>query len=98
MNFFSNETWFWIVSVCEIVGGSMIILGLCTRPASVVLAIIMLFAIKTRGWSIKSSEFEYVLLGALISLLFMGSKRYSLDHLLCCSRHKDGDHEKHHHD
>lgn len=87
LNFLSNETWFWIVAIAETVGGAMIVLGLATRFAAIVLAIVMLFAINTKGWTIQASELDMVLLGILISLIISGSKRYSLDHLMCGSHH-----------
>lgn len=83
LTFLSTETWFWIVAICETVGGAMLVLGLCTRCAAVVLGIIMIFAITTKGWAVPTSEFEMVLLGILLSLVFSGSKRYSLDHAMC---------------
>lgn len=89
LTFFSNETWFWIVAIAETVGGAMLVLGLGTRIAAVVLAIIMLFAINTKGWTIQRSELDMVLLGALISLLVSGAKRYSLDRALCASKHTE---------
>ena len=62
LTFFSNETWFWIVAIAETVGGAMIVLGLCTRWAAGILAIVMLFAINTKGWSIRTSELDMVIL------------------------------------
>ena len=87
LTFFSNETWFRIVAIAETVGGAMIVLGLATRFAAVVLAIIMLFAINTKGWTIKASELDMVLLGTLISLIVSGAKRYSFDRLMCKPHH-----------
>ena len=89
LTFFSNETWFWIVAIAETVGGAMIVLGLCTRWAAGILAIVMLFAINTKGWSIRTSELDMVILGTLIALMVMGGKRYSLDHAMCASHRED---------
>lgn len=85
LTFFSNETWFWIVAIAETVGGAMLVLGLLTRWFASILAIIMLFALNTKGWGLPVAELDYVLLGTLISLIFMGGKRYSLDRLFCGS-------------
>jgi len=89
LTFFSNETRFRIVAICETVGGAMLVLGLATRVAATVLAVIMLFAITKLGWTVRSAELEMVLLGILISLIVSGAKRYSLDHALCARRESE---------
>lgn len=94
LTFFSNETWFWIAAIAETVGGAMIVLGLATRFAAIVLSIVMLFAINTKGWTIQAAELDMVLLGTLISLLISGAKRYSLDRALCGSRHMEIHHQE----
>ena len=85
LTFLSNETWFWIVALIETIGGAMLVLGLCTRTAAAALSIVMLFAINLKGRSIKTSELDMALLGTLISLIFTGAKRYSID-ALCHSK------------
>lgn len=92
LTFLSNESWFWIVAIVETVGGAMLVLGLCTRCAAVALGIVMLFALNTKGWMLPTAELDYVLLGTLIALLFSGSKRYSLDHLMGCKCYSDDSH------
>ncbi len=91
LTFFSNETWFWIVAIAETVGGAMLVLGLFTRWFAAILAIVMLFALNTKGWGIKVAELDYVLFGILVSLIFTGGKRYSLDGLMCKGEYHNGE-------
>lgn len=97
LTFLSNETWFWIVAIAETLGGAMLVLGMATRWFAAILAIIMLFAINTKGWSMMASELDFVILGTLISLMFSGAKRYSLDAALCKTTMDTSDLHSHHH-
>lgn len=97
LTFFSNLTWFWIVAIAETVGGALLILGMATRWIAAILGIIMLFAINTKGWSMMTSELDIIILGTLITLMFTGAKRYSLDHAMCKTSMPQGDLHGHHH-
>ena len=78
LNFFSAEIWFNIVKYTEVIGGAMLILGLWTWLATVLLLAVMAVAINVKGWSIQKSELEMVLAGSLIALMLSGAGKYAL--------------------
>ncbi|MBP6910313.1 DoxX family protein [Patescibacteria group bacterium] len=81
-----TPTWFWIAAVVQTVGGVLLILGLATRFAAVILGLLMLMILNSQGRTFGPSQLEYLMLGTLVSLVFMGGKRYSFDRLICGSR------------
>jgi putative oxidoreductase len=83
-----NSALAYFVSYAELLGGALILVGLLTRYAAFVIAIIMLVAVKVlsgNGFSMANGGFEYPLVLAIISfgLVFLNSGKYSLDQLLC---------------
>ncbi|MCF7833919.1 MAG: DoxX family protein [Candidatus Pacebacteria bacterium] len=77
----------YFVSWAELAGGILVLLGLFTRKAGVVLAVIMAVAMFkvhfANGFSLATNGYEYVfvLLLASLSLVFLGSGKYSVDYL-----------------
>ena len=76
----------FLVMILEIVGGVCLLLGLFTRYASAWLGIIIVVAIALLHWKQLLSAPEriqfllrLVLLGGLVTLVFSGAKRPSLD-------------------
>ena len=76
----------FIVMILEIVGGICLLLGLFTRHASVWLTIIMIVALALVGWKqllVPATRMNFFMLltvlGGLITLIFSGAKRPSLD-------------------
>lgn len=77
-----------LVSITELVGGSLILVGLCTRLISLPLLCTMVVAILTAQLSevegladfLGLSEFAYAVM--FITLAIIGPGRLSLDHLL----------------
>jgi len=83
----------WVVALLESVGAVLLILGLATRLVAIGLAVDMLVAIvrvriglakapfastpQTQGW-----EYEFVLMGSSLALVFTGAGRLSIDALL----------------
>ena len=85
----------WIEFVC----GSLLVIGLFTRPASLLLTIVMAVAIYSvhlkNGFSMSNNGYEYqaVLGVATIAFMFAGPGRLSFDRLICfcCGNKKDSD-------
>lgn len=78
----------YIVAYSEFIGGILMILGLFTRYAGAILAIIMVVAIwkvhLVNGFSLAVNGYEYVLVLLLLSLAMVtfGAGKYSAAHLL----------------
>ena len=74
--------WAWAVALVETFGGLMVIVGLFTRIAAVLIAMVMLFAILKVRLSlgfIDGFEFEFSLLMIAIALALAGPGRFSVD-------------------
>jgi putative oxidoreductase len=71
-----------LVAVVELGGGILLILGLFTRQASLLLAIVMIVAILTvkLKMGFPAMDIDVVLLAGSLSLLFTGPGKYSLMH------------------
>lgn len=75
----------WIVAIVETLGGVLLITGIFTRKAAILLAIDMAVAIivvKLGGPFLGGSEYEVVLLGTMLGLAFTSGGKYSL-HMFC---------------
>ncbi len=70
----------WVVTLVEFVGGLMILLGLCARKVSVLVAIqflYILFAVK--DWAIGGKgDVDFTIMTMAIALCLMGAGKYSL--------------------
>ena len=75
----------YLVATVELVGGIMVLLGICARFAGVILAIVMLFAIilVKSGAGFGAAEFEVLLLASSLTIAFMGPGKYSLMRHVC---------------
>lgn len=75
----------YLVAWSELIGGILLIIGLFTRYASILLSTIMLVAIFTvkikNGF--MAAELDITFLAILISLLFTGAGKYGLDLMKC---------------
>ena len=76
-----------LAGILECVGGGLLLLGLFTRPAALLLAAEMLIAI----WKVKmvhgvfavnEYQFELALAAACVALATMGAGRLSVDHVM----------------
>lgn len=74
----------YLVGYTELIAGLLVLVGLFQKPATVALAVIM--AVVVWGLPGKPNDiffghnYDFVLLGTLISLYFIGSGKYSLSH------------------
>lgn len=81
----------WIVTLVEVFGGALLIVGLATRLAALLLSIIMIVAILTVKVKVgliapmgsgAGAELDLALLVGLLSLLFQGPGAWSADRKL----------------
>lgn len=74
--------WAWAVALVETFGGLMVIVGLFTRVAAILIGLVMLFAILKVRLSmgfVDGFEFEFSLLMIAIALALAGPGRLSVD-------------------
>lgn len=86
------EVFAWLVTIAELVGGLMLLLGLATRLvtlpliATMIGAIILVKAdlgiIAPNGSPMAGAELDIALIAGLVALLFMGPGRLSADHVI----------------
>lgn len=73
----------WMLALIEAIGGALLVLGLLTRPAALILAAEMAWATLVHlklGWSWSTAEYPALLLTLCLAIFFRGGGRYSLDH------------------
>lgn len=77
--------WVWVVALVEFLGGIAFVLGMFTRISAALFAVIMLVVIFKVKWSagFNAWQFDLVLLGAALSVLFAGAGKYGI----CKTRH-----------
>ncbi|MDO8482512.1 MAG: DoxX family membrane protein [bacterium] len=77
------SVWLWTLIAIEMVGGSMLIVGLWTQAASLALSLILLFGIAIKQKDATSLPWSKGFLALLflitLSLMFLGSGFYGLD-------------------
>jgi putative oxidoreductase len=89
-----RPSWAWLAAAAfsELLGGTMVLLGLFTRAGALVIACVMSVAIAgvhwPNGFFINSGGFEYpfALLGMALALMMMGGGNASLDSQLNIGR------------
>jgi len=78
--------WAFVLTVAELAGGVLLIVGAFTRFAALSLGITMVVAIAsvlwTKGFFLPGYEFALTLLGASIALTLTGPGRYAVDRWL----------------
>ena len=86
---FMRPTWLWMAmaALSELVGGTLVILGLLTRAGAFFLAITMLVAMFGVHWgsfflSSRGIEYTVALFGMSLALLIAGGGRLSVDERL----------------
>jgi len=78
----------WVVALVEFLGGIALILGICTRPFAIALAIDMLVAFfGAKHASFPAGDIDFMLLGTSIALALMGSGRYSVASMMMKGKH-----------
>lgn len=95
MGFFASQgiepalLWVWLVAITEFFGGVAILLGVLTRVVALALVIDMAVALfvvhLSNGFLVSKGGIEFVLaiIGLCLSLVLLGSKKWSVDSLLC---------------
>ena len=76
----------WLVAIVETLGGAMLVLGIFTRKAAAILAVVMIFAIilvKSK-MPFNNGEIDIMLLGSMLGLAFMGGGKYSMVSMCKC--------------
>ena len=80
--------WVYLVGIVEFIGGISLFLGIMVREVSIVLALIMLFAIflakRSMGF-VGGYEFEFLLFFVLLGLSMMGCGKCAVN---CCKENK----------
>ncbi len=74
--------WAWVVALVEAFGGLLIVVGLLTRLAALLIGSVMAVAIikiKAEQGFIDGFEFEFSLLMIAVALVFTGGGRLSVD-------------------
>jgi len=83
IGFGAGVIFFWIVSLIELIGGALLVVGLFVQPTAIVLSIIMIGAIYAKIRQPKllknTVEFFILLFAVLLSLLFLGSGFFAFD-------------------
>ena len=78
--------WAWVVTIAEVVGGAMVLLGVFTRKAALVLAMIMVFAVilvtSKAGW--MASQAPVLLFVISMALALIGGGNYSVTGMCRC--------------
>ena len=74
----------WAAALSEFAGGALIVVGLFTRPAALMLAATMVVAafIKHGADPLQNKELALVYLGFALIMLFLGAGRFSIDVLI----------------
>lgn len=82
-----NAFWLYVVAVVETLGGVLLILGLFTRYAAILLSVVMVSAIVLFKWKIggetwlgkfAAAEIDLALLGANLAMIFTGAGSLAL--------------------
>ncbi len=74
--------WAWAVALVETFGGLLVIVGLFTRTAAALIAVVMIVAIlkvRLERGLVGGFEFELALLAIAIALVLTGAGRFSVD-------------------
>jgi putative oxidoreductase len=86
-----SAPWAYISMYTELIGGLLLIIGLFTRPAALLVTINMLVATIYVGWNnffAGQGDFPFTLCICSFAILLVGPKAYSLDAILFRRREK----------
>ncbi len=78
LDFLSANVWFYLSVVGELFIILTALLGLWTRCGSIVLLIVMFFAMSAKKWGMPAMELDLVLAGIGIVLFITGPGKYSV--------------------
>ena len=72
--------WVWVVALAELLGGVAFILGMFTRLAGALFAIIMLVVIFKVKWAagFTAWQFDLLLLAGSLAVIFTGAGKYGI--------------------
>ncbi len=83
IGFGNGSIFFWIISLAELIGGILLVLGVFTQATAIMLSFIILGAIYTKirqpDLLDNSLEFFILLFAVLLSLLFLGAGFWAID-------------------
>ena len=82
LKFKPGKLWAWLVTLVEFFGGVLLVLGLWTQPAALVLAIqflVILFWVQRGKPFVAGREFDFLIFMALLALLVLGPGAFSID-------------------
>ncbi len=78
-----GNLWAIILGVIEFVGGVLLLIGLFTQLASILIVVdmlIVLWKIKCKKGFVGGYEFELALLAIAVALVFLGAGAYAIDY------------------
>lgn len=75
----------WVVALTEFLGGIALVLGIFVKPASYLLAFVMLVALaQVKKFDVfGKGEIDFALLGASLAIAMLGSGKYSTAAMTC---------------
>lgn len=84
LGFFQADLFAWLAGLAQLVGGTLIAVGLLSRPAAAVLAVTMgvAFFLAHAGDPFGLRELSFVYGVVALGFVLTGPGRFSLDHLL----------------
>lgn len=78
----------WVVALTEFVGGIALILGIFTRPAGVLLSIVMLVAWgMAKKFALPAGDADFALLSIALALAMVGPGSYSVASMMMKDKH-----------
>lgn len=80
-----SSFWAYVSCYAEFLGGALLIIGLFTRPAALILTINMLVAVYFVGFKnffLGGAAYPFLLMICFAAILLAGPTRYSIDYLL----------------
>lgn len=82
MKFKPGKFWAWLVTLVEFLGGILLVIGLWTQLAALVLAIeflVIIFWVQRGKPFVGGREFDFLIFMALLALLVLGPGALALD-------------------
>jgi len=79
----------WVVSLVEFIGGIGVLLGVFTRPLTLLIAIDMAFAFYLTKKGLPKGDIDFALFGIAVALALAGSGKYALLKSKCCKENQN---------